>query len=557
MKLGNGFMHFNHVARYREIGNVLVKHGFGFLFDRYSLQKMVGRWRSEGIPERESEGMGTPQRLRTALVELGPAFVKLGQLLSIRPDLLGPEYITELEKLQNEVPPVSFQEVLEVCRDSGIDIERSFTWVDPIPLAAASIAQVHRAVLRNGDEVVLKVQRPGIAKVIETDLLILADMGNILEKRTAWGSLYKVSEIVTELSNAVRRELDFEQEAHNADTFYSNYRNDQQVLIPRVYWDYTTSRVLTMEYLGGIKISDFQALRDSNLKVSDIAKNLLASLFTQIYERGFFHADPHPGNIAVSPSGQIIYYDFGQVGVLDQVLKDECINLLMGMMNYDVEAVTRALLAIGISSHYVKRDELVRDVARLEKKYYGRPLAQIKLGEAMAELLELSTRYQVRIPAELSLVVKMLMTIESIVTQMDPQLSLVKIAEPYGRKVWLQRFSPLRVNQMVRRSLADYARVMKNIPTDLEKILAMVSEGEVRAKMEIMNMEKVTAKFDVMSNRLSLAIILASLLMGTALIAEKANSIILTRLPVVELGFLAAFILGLFLAWSILKSGRF
>ncbi len=557
MSRGNGFMHLSHVARYREIGNVLVKHGFGFLFDRYSLQKMVGRWRSEGITEGESGGMGTPRRLRTALAELGPAFVKLGQLLSIRPDLLGPEYITELEKLQNEVPPVSFREVLEVCRDSGIDIERSFSWVDPVPLAAASIAQVHRAVLCNGDEVVLKVQRPGIAKVIETDLLILADMGRILEKRTAWGSLYRVSEIVAELSNAVRRELDFEQEARNADTFYRNYRDDQQVLIPRVYWDYTTHRVLTMEYLAGIKISDFQALRDSHLKVADIAQNLLASLFTQIYERGFFHADPHPGNIAVSPSGQIIYYDFGQVGVLDQVLKEECINLLLGMMNYDVEAVTRALLAIGISSHYVKRDELVRDVARLEKKYYGRPLAQIKLGESMAELLELSTRYQVRIPAELSLVVKMLMTVESIVTQMDPQLSLVKIAEPYGRRVWLQRFSPRRLNQMVRRSLADYARVMKNIPTDLEKILAMISEGELRAKMEIMNMEKVTAKFDVMSNRLSLAIILASLLMGTALIAEKANSIILTRLPVVELGFLAAFILGLFLAWSILKSGRF
>lgn len=556
MNWGSGVTHLNHIGRYREIANVMIKHGFGFLFDRLSLQKIVGRWKSPGVGE-GGPGPGTPQRLRIALVELGPTFVKLGQLLSIRPDLLGPEYIAELEKLQNEVPPVSFQAVMAVCRESGIEVEQAFAFIDPVPLAAASIAQVHRAVLNSGEEVVLKVQRPGIAKAIETDLLILADMGRLLEKRTAWGSLYRVSGIVAELSEAVRRELDFEQEARNADIFFTNYRDDPHVLIPRVYWDYTNQRVLTLEYIGGIKISDFNALRASNLNTADIAQSLLASLYTQIYERGFFHADPHPGNISVSPTGQIIYYDFGQVGVLDQVLKEECINLLLGMMDYDAEAVTRALLAIGIGTQYIRRAELIRDVARLEKKYYGMPLPQIKLGEAMAELLELSTRYQVRIPAELSLVVKMLMTIESIVTQLDPQISLVKIAEPYGKRVLLQRYSPWRLATLIRRSVADYARLVRGLPDELEKILVLVSEGEIKLKLEIINMEKVAAKFDVMSNRLSLAIILGSLLMGTALLADKANSVLLTRLPVVELGFLAAFILGLVLTWSIIKSGRF
>ena len=556
MNWGNGTVHFSHIGRYREIANVLVKHGFGFLFDRLSLQKIVGRWKVKEVGE-GGPGPGTPQRLRMALVELGPAFVKLGQLLSIRPDLLGPEYIAELEKLQNEVPPVSFQAVMDVCRDSGIQIEQEFAHVDPVPLAAASIAQVHRAVLKSGEEVVLKVQRPGIARVIETDLLILADMGRLLEKRTAWGSLYKVSEIVAELSSAVRRELDFEQEARNADIFYNNYRNDPHVLIPRVYWDYTNRRLLTMEYIAGTKITDFITLPVSDLKTADIAKSLLASLYTQIYERGFFHADPHPGNIAVSPSGQIIYYDFGQVGVLDHVLKEECINLLLGMIDYDAEAVTRALLAIGIGTRFIRREDLIRDVARLEKKYYGMPLAQIKLGEAMAELLELSTRYQVRVPAELSLVVKMLMTIESIVTQLDPQISLVKIAGPYGRRVLMHRYSPRHLATLARHSAQGYARLARDLPDELERILDLVSEGEIKLKMEINNMEKVAAKFDVMSNRVSLAIILASLLMGTALIADDANSVILARLPVVELGFLAAFVLGLFLTWSIIKSGRF
>ena len=556
MGLRSGVTHLNHIARYREIGNVLIKHGFGFLFDKFSLQKIMGGWKLGGWGK-EAEGYGSPQRLRLALEELGPTFVKLGQLLSIRPDLLGTEYIIELEKLQNEVPPIPYHEVIEVCLKSGLDMEGDFQYVNPVPLAAASIAQVHEAVLQSGEKVVLKVQRPGIEKTIETDLLILSDMGRLLEKRTAWGKLYKLSEIVDELSAAVRQELNFEQEARNADIFYSNYKHDRYVLIPRVFWQYSSRRVLVMEHLAGIKISDFAGLKKAKFKTAVVAENLLAALFTQIYERGVFHADPHPGNIAIGSSGQIIFYDFGQVGVLNQVLKEHCIDLLLGMIRYDVNTVTRALLAIGVSSQYVNREELRQDVARLEQKYYGLPLAQIKLGAAMAELLELSTRYQVRIPAELSLLVKMLMTIESIITQLDPQISIVDIAEPYGRRVLLHRYSPDRIKSSLQGMALDYARVVSNLPGELEKILSLVSEGELKIKMENVKVDKMTAKFDIMSNRLSLAIIIASIIIGTALIAEKMNSTIISRVPVVELGFIIAVILGLFLAYSIIRSGKF
>lgn len=554
--MGNSVTHLNHIARYREIGNVLIKHGFGYLFDRISLRRIMGKWKlGSWLAEREDQG--TPQRLRYALEELGPTFIKLGQLMSIRPDLLDSEYIAELEKLQNEVPPITFEEVLKVCSQSGLDVEHEFKTIETTPLAAASIAQVHKAVLQSGEQVVIKVQRPGIEKIIETDLMILADMGKLLEKHTAWGRLYKITDIVAELSEALRKELNFEQEGRNADLFYHNYRNDSHVLIPRVYWQYSSHRVLTMEYLGGIKISDFAELRGAKLKTSTIAENLLAALFTQIYEEGFFHADPHPGNISISPSGQIIFYDFGQVGILDKVLKENCIDLLLGMIRYDVDGVTRALLAIGISSQYVNREELRQDVARLEQKYYGLPLSQIKLGVAMAELLELSTRYQVRIPPSLSLMVKMLMTIESIIAQLDLQISMVDIAEPYGRRVMLSRYSPENVAHRLQGVALDYIRIMKNLPLNLEKIVSMVSEGEFKIKMEDVNLNKMTVKFDIMSNRLSLAIIVASIIIGTALIAEKMNSSILTRVPVVELGFVAAMILGLFLAYSILRSGKF
>ncbi|PKM76676.1 MAG: ABC transporter [Firmicutes bacterium HGW-Firmicutes-15] len=556
MSLRNGIAHLNHISRYREVANILIKHGFGFLFDRFSLRKIMGIWKPVGW-DIGVEGFGSPQRLRCALEELGPTYVKLGQLLSIRPDLLGPDYITELEKLQNEVPAFTFNEVLEVCKESGLYLERDFQSINPVPLAAASIAQVHEAVLNNGEKVVLKVQRPGIEKIIDTDLMILADMGRLLERRTSWGRLYQLSKIVDELGGALRKELNFEQEARNADLFRSNYQHDRNVQIPKVYWDYSSQRVLTLEYLDGIKISDFAGLKKAHYSTAQIAKNLLEALFKQIYEEGFFHADPHPGNIAISSSQQIIFYDFGQVGVIDEVLKEHCIDLLLSMVQYDVNGVTRALLSIGISSQYVNREELKRDVARLEQKYYGLPLAQIRLGVALAELLELSTRYQVRIPAELSLLVKMLMTIESIISQLDPQLSIVDIAEPYGRRVMLRRYSPSHIKSGLQRVILDYARVVKDFPRDLENILSLISEGEFKIKMEDVNLNKMTAKFDIMSNRLSLAIIVASIIIGTSLIAEKMNSKIISTVPVVELGFIIAMILGLFLAYSIIKSGKY
>jgi len=245
------------------------------------------------------------------------------------------------------------------------------------------------------------------------------------------------------------------------------------------------------------------------------------------------------------------------VGVIDEVLKEHCIDLLLGMVRYDVNGVTRALLSIGISSQYVNREELRRDVAKLEQKYYGLPLAQIRLGVALAELLELSTRYQVRIPAELSLLVKMLMTIESIISQLDPQLSIVDIAEPYGRRVMLKRYSPSHIKSGLQRIALDYGRVIKDFPRDIENILSLIGEGEFKIKIEDINLNRMTAKFDVMSNRLSLAIIVASIIIGTSLIAEKMNSSIMKTLPVVELGFMAAMILGLFLAYSIIKSGKY
>lgn len=554
MRFINGKSHMSHLNRFREVSNILIKHGFGFIFDRVDMSKILGR---KIFASRNTQIASAPVRLRYAIQELGPTFIKLGQLISTRPDLISPSYLKELEKMQNEVPPFPYQEVLRICRSEGIEPDRDFRHISEEPIAAASIAQVHEAVLNSGEKVVIKVQRPGIEKMVHTDLEILSELAGLIEKRTYWGKLYKVTEIVDELADAIINELDFEQEARNADNFYKNYLGAKNVVIPKVYWEFTRKKVLTLEYVEGVKISDFSGLKMAGYSSENICKHLIDALFKQIYEHGFFHADPHPGNIAVGPGETIIFYDFGQVGVIDDFLKQNCVELLLGMMRYDVDKVTRALLNLGTGSESINRTDLKHEIARLQHKYYGMALSQIKIGEALGELLELSTRFRMRIPPELSLMAKMLMTVENIVAQLHPQLSIVDIAEPYGRKVLMKKYSPGKMKERFERISLEYASFLATAPHELEDILGLIKDGDLKIKMEHTNLNRFIIRADIISNRIALAIILASIIIGTSLIVDKTNSQVFSQVPLVEAGFALAMILGLFLVYSIMKNGRY
>lgn len=553
---GNNRNRAHHLSRFREVANVLIKHGFGFIFDRFTLLRMnIGRPASDTQADLRSPYLA--RHLRQAFEELGPAFVKLGQLLSVRPDLLSPSFIEEFEKLQDAVPPFPFHEVVQLCQDEGLDFESIFASVNQEPIAAASMGQVHEAYLKSGEHVVIKVQRPGIESQVETDLAIMMDLAKLLEKRTKWGKLYKVSEIVNELSEAILNELDFHKEAQNAANFYKLYRKDPTVRIPRIYWEYSTRRVLVMEYVGGIKISDMDRLKEAHYDMRRIASHLIEALFKQIYDNGVFHADPHPGNIAVDDKEVIVFYDFGQVGRVDPQAREKYVSLLIGMMRYDTEAVTRSILEIGITNKPVNRDELRRDVSKLQQKYYGMPLSKIDVAEALAELIEISYKYQMRLPAELSLLSKMLMTVESIVTKLDPEISLVDLAEPYGRRVLAQRMSPRQAMQVIPAVLWDYAELARSFPKEFDAILKLLASGELKMKMEHVNVKRLASRIDILSNRLSLAIILASIIIGSSLVVKQSSSNILSRIPLAEVGFITAVILGLFLVYTIIRSGRY
>jgi ubiquinone biosynthesis protein len=541
------FRHLSHIHRYREVVNILARHGFGFLFDRFG-----------GKRRRVQEKLASaPVRVRLALEELGPTYIKLGQLFSTRPDLIPREYLEELEKLQDQVPPFPFEQVKQVMQEEGLSVEETFADFSVQPLASASIGQVHEAVLKTGEKVVVKIQRPGIDKAIATDLEIIYELVGLIEKRTSWGRLYQLVDIVDEFARALRQEMDFAQEGRNTDIFRSNFARHPHVLIPRVYWQYTTRRVLVLQYVGGVKVSQFEDLVRAGFDMKRVASNIVEALFNQVYDHGFFHADPHPGNIAVAEGERIIFYDFGQVGTVDEVLKERCMNLVMAMAKYHAAGVTRTLLQIGIATQRINREEFRRDVSRLQQKYYGMPLSQIKVGEALAELVQVSFKYQVRIPPELSLMIKMMMTVDGLIKQLDPDISIVEIAEPYAKEILKKRYTPDRLQQAFWDIFVDHFVTARSLPRRIDAVMNQLEEGELKIRLEHTNLRRLIGILDVVSNRIALAIIIAAIVIGSSLLVASSRESFVLGFPLVEIGFIAALVLGFFLAYSILRSGRY
>lgn len=544
-----------HFRRYREIANILAKHGFGYVLD---LTGLINYLPKKKQAQTRRDKWGAPERILHVLEELGPSFIKLGQIMSTRKDLFPEEYIEQLSKLQDEVPPFPFAWVEEIIKEElNKSIDDLFLTFEEQPLASASIGQVHKAVLKNGEEVVVKVQRPHIQETIETDLEILFNIARIAENRTNWGRLYQPVDIVEEFAQAIRNELDYLAEGRNAERFANNFADDATVVIPKVYWEYSSKKVLVLEYIEGIKISHHEALESAGVDRKRIAKIVVDAMLKQIFEDGFFHGDPHPGNLAVLSLGQVVFMDFGQVGRIDEWLRERFSDLIIALINQNVNAIVRSLLKIGIVSREIDLQALKKDVSRLKGKYYGVPMSQIQVGDALGDLLEISYTYKIRIPPEVILLIKSLITLEALVQELDPELSILDIAEPYGRKLLRQRFSPRKMGQSIGEYVVELGALVTELPYRLENVLNLLEEGRLKVNLEHENVRNLLSLLNLISNRLSLSIIIASLIVGSSLIAQKADSSILWRYPVAEVGFMIAVLMGLWLIWTIFRSGRF
>ena len=552
MKLQRRYKHFH---RYRDVVQTLGKHGFDFLFKQIGLTEFLrGR---KFTPEEELED-STAKRLRLAIEELGTTFIKVGQLLSTRPDLIPKEWTVELSKLQDEVPPFSFMDVRkQIETELGHTLEDLFSSFEAEPLAAASIGQVHRAVLHGGEEVVVKVQRPDIEEIIKTDLEILHDLARLLEKHTDWATIYSLRDQVMEFEDILTNEVNYLNEGQNLDIFRRNFKNDKRVYLPEVYWDYTTKKVLTMEYVKAVKLTDSERLDKMDVDTGQVVTTLCEVVFKQIFVDGVFHGDPHPGNVMVFPDGRIVLMDFGIVGVIDDELKEKFGDMLIAQVSWNTEAILRSFLSLGLAPPDINRRELRHDIERMQHKYYGMPLSKIKLGEAMKEFLEIAFDYKIKLPTEFTLLAKAMIILEGIISRLAPQLSLMEIAEPFGKDLTRRRLTFDYLKKTISKNLQEYGEILGSLPRQLSDLMNIMEHGQFKATLEHKDLREFLNNLNHMINRLAFSIVLASLIVGLSLIVQGIEHSILWRIPLAEIGFIVAGAMGFWLLISIIRSGRF
>lgn len=548
-----------HLRRYREIAQVFIGHGLGELVDLLELQpylglprRLVRRWREEAPP------LSGPERLRQALEALGPTFIKLGQVLSTRPDFVPPAYVAELTKLQDAVAPDPWDPVkAQIERELGAPTGDLFAAVDPEPVACASLAQVHNAVLHDGTLVVIKVQRPGIEEAIEVDLEILQDIARLVEGRIALARLYDLPETARRFAATLRAELDFFREGHNADRFRESFAEESYLYIPEIHWEFTTRRVLVMERLSGIRISSVEALDRAGYDRHRIAVHAAQMIVKEVLEDGFFHADPHPGNFVVLPSEVIGAMDFGMVGHLGRRLRSDLTRLYVATVRMDEQSIVDHLIRMGAVVEGVDRRALERDLALLLGKYFGLPLHAIRAREVMHDAAPVAFRHHLRLPPELWLLGKTLAMVEGVGRKLDPEFDFLAFSKPHLRRFLLKTIVARDSGARLVEVGGDWTHLLTLLPRVGSQLLVQAERGKLGLSLEHKGLERALDRLDRSANRISLSLLLAALIVGLALIIpvfDLLEDVGLGTVLVVG-GFIGASLLGFWLVVSIWRSG--
>ncbi|MBI2952797.1 MAG: AarF/ABC1/UbiB kinase family protein [Chloroflexi bacterium] len=548
-----------HLGRYRQIAQVLVRHGFGYLISRLGLGFLVPlHWGFFGQhpnarPHSEAE------HLRLAFEELGATFIKLGQVLSTRSDLLPPEYIAELSKLQDAVSPAPADVIVaQIVQELGRPLEAVFAHFDPIPLGSASIGQVHAARLHTGEEVVVKVRRPGIEDLIEEDITILFDLAHLATGRTTVGQTYDLPGIVEEFADTLRGELDYELEARNAERIRHQFGKDSSVRVPQTYAAYSTRRVLTMGRLHGIKINDLLDLDRAGIDRHNLADALIHAILKMILEDGFFHADPHPGNFLIQHDGRIALLDYGMVGRLDEETRQNLLLLFVAVFTQDSDRVIDSLLALGVVGTTFRPEHLRHDVGHHISLYYGRPLGEIDLARVLQEFLAIACRHRLQIPSRLTLLGKTLAMHQALALQLDPSFNLAKMLRPLVQRLILEMYAPQHLAQEVLPTLADLRRLATTLPRRLDRLMIQAERGNMLVNFRVPEAEHYLVDLDRMVNRLILGIITAAFIIALSILMLFYQSPVLTRFAglLFALGFLVASGLGFWLMIKIIRGGH-
>lgn len=494
--------------RLRQIAEILLRHGWGFLLDVAGLEHLSAAL-SGSQPRHDSPTR--PEHLRLALEELGPTFVKIGQLLSTRADLLAPEYRIELAKLQDaapRLPPEVIQQVLGVELDGGM--HSVFATFDPEPLAAASIGQAHAATLHDGTEVVVKIRRPGAVEEVRQDLEILLNLAARASRHWEAAARYDIVGLAEEFAQMLRAQLDYLREGRNAERFAASFADDPDVQIPRVFWEATTSRVITLGRIRGMKITDLAALETAGLDRRELVQQATRVVGKTVFEDGFFHADPHPGNFFIQPDGRIGIIDFGLVGILDDRLRDQLGRLMIALARENADRVAETLIALGTTGEPVDRARLRDDLAGLLARYSGRRINEIPLGTVGGEILEIVRRHGLRAPRDLALLIRTFVMEEGIAAELDPEFRLIKALTPYAYRHLAAELSPVALARRLGQIGVDLAELTVELPGQLHRALDVLASGSFEVHLRAGELERLVARGERLGNRLAASVLAAA-----------------------------------------------
>jgi len=545
------------IGRLSEIAQVAVRHGFGYFFERHRLTDLFPWIDRDGSAESPSD---RGRRLREMLDELGPTFVKFGQLLSTRPDIVPPDIVLELQKLQDDVRPIPFADVRRVIHeDLGLTIEQAFLEFDERPTAAASIGQVHHALLPNGERVAVKVQRPNAPRQIESDIALLFQSARLAKERVRALDFIDAEQIVDEFARSIRSELDYRAEARNAEIFRRNFSGEADVKIPRVYWTYTRRRVLVLELLEGTQLADIDFAALSQGERRDLAYRIAETWMTMIFRHGFFHADPHPANVFVLDGGAAVgLVDFGQVGKLTDEDMSKLTGLFIDAANERVDAMPRRLAELGVRYPRDREDEFRDELRDIYYRYYGVGLAEIDPLQVIREAFDVIYRMNLRLPTRFVLLDKAIATLASVGIELYPDFNVFEVAKPYARNLMLERFSPERILSRAQKESGELVRIAATLPYQLHDVLEEFRDGQIEVGFIHKGLDEFMHKVDVAFNRLVVALIVVGGLIGSSLIGifAKHGPFVFGVNFLSFIGFLLSGALGVWLLWGVIRSGR-
>jgi len=551
---------YRNLNRYRQILAVLFKYGFGDLIELLKIEQYieVGLQLISKNRRNRIEKLSRAERVRMAFEELGPTYVKLGQVLSTRPDLVPVDFTNELSKLQDNVPPFAFSEAKETIEtEFGSPLEELFDFFDELPFASASIGQVHKAGLKDGETVAVKVQRPGIKKIIEVDLEIMLHLAMLVERNITEIALYRPIKIIEEFARTLEKEIDYTLEATSMERFARHFLNDPTTYIPKVFRDMTTERVLTMELVDGIKVSEIDRLEGAGLDRKTITVRGANFYLKQVFDFGFFHADPHPGNIFILPDNVICLLDFGMTGSVDRQTRENFVDLIDSVAHRHEAKTTQVILKLTSWDDEPDIRQLERDVTDFMGRHLYKPLKNIEVGKLLNHLLELISRHRLMIAPDIFLMMKAMTTVEGVALVLDPDFDMIAQTAPFIRRIKLSRFHPERIAEDLIQLVSETLKFVEKFPKDMLEITRLIRQQRLSLKMEHQGLDAMLATHDRISNRISFSIIIAALIIGSALIVISEIPPLFYGISLIGIVlFSTAAIMGIWLLIAILRKGR-